>query len=251
MATRVLAWIGIATAMVLGAGAGPVRAALIYEYVAGVAPDDGGNATWEPTVNQSALHGGNVDRDWSLAGQTFNANAGSALPGIVSSYSFTGSNSGGTTGQYGRDALPLGGTKNDAEGASATFEIWVKPNRATLDDIGNETLFESGGNTSGAQLIFRDTGGGADLRFRTRIGNKNLTNTTVTAPLTDDALLGDFMQVVGVVDPDGGAEQMRLYVNGQKVGASSSYWAWQDGNTPSGLGRTNGALGGSQMWKGN
>ena len=144
----------------------------------------------------------------------------------------------------------MGGTKNDAAGASATFEMWVKPDRTSLGDIGNETLWESGGNTSGAQLIFRDAGTGVDLRFRTRYGNQSVTNTTVVASLTDDALLDDYMQVVGVVDPAGGTEQMRLYVNGQKVGSSTAYNHWQDGTDGSGLAKTNNALGGSQTGDG-
>jgi len=227
------------------------QAVLIYEYDAAKDPDSGTDSTWESNINNSSIHGSNVGRNWALSGQTYNGSAGSAYPGIQSSYSFTGSSSsGGTTGRFGRDELPLGGSSNNAAGASATFEIWVKPDRTTLGDIGNETLWESGGNTSGGQLIFRDAGTGVNLRFRTRYGNQNTSNTTVVASLTDDDLLNDFMQIVGVVDPAGGTEQMRLYVNGQKVGSSTNYKAWQDGTDGSGLAKTNGALGGSSTGDG-
>ena len=243
--------LGLAVIVVLGLGGYQAQAALIYEYDAALDPDGGTDNQWESNINNSNIHGSNVVRDWTLTNYTYNASAGSAYSGVQSSYTFSGGGgSGGTTGQFGRDNLPLGGTKNNATGASATFEMWVKPSQTSLGDIGNETLWESGGNTSGAQLIFRDAGTGVDLRFRTRYGNQSVTNTTVVASLTDDALLDDYMQVVGVVDPAGGTEQMRLYVNGQKVGSSTAYNHWQDGTDGSGLAKTNNALGGQQTGDG-
>ncbi len=227
----------------------PAHGALIFEYDAGNDPDGGTDNTWEPSINHSSIHTA-VTRDWSLSGQSYVSSPASAYHGITGSYDFTGSGSGGTTGQFGRDQLPLGGTKSDAPGASATFEFWIRPDALGLDDVGNEMLFESGGTTSGVHLALLAADGSVDLRFRTRKGNSNVGNSTIVMSLADDALLRDFIQIVGVVDPASSSDKMRLYVNGGPalgglLDTINGYAAWQDGNNPSGLGRINGALGGS------
>jgi len=238
-ASRLLALAAITIAC-LGL-AGSAQGALIYEYDA--AQDANGTAdnSWQPNINTS------LTRNWSLSNHSFVPyvpGTNTAYSGITGAYSFTGSGSGGTTTTYGRDALPLGGGSNNDAGASAAFEIWVKPNRASLDDIGNEVLFETGGTTSGANIGFLATSGGANVTFRTRKGNNNA-NSVVTQKLADDALLGDFMQIVGVVDPAGGTKRTRLYVNGLEIGNNTSNRNWQDGNDGAGLARLNNALGGA------
>lgn len=217
----------------------PARAALVYEYVAGSSPDDGSDTVWEASVENPSF-----PRNWSLSGATFLANAGSSHAGISSAYSFSGSSSGGSTVSFGSTDLPLGGTAGNDEGASTAWEIWVRPSAATLDAIGDETLFETGGNTEGGHLAFVAATGGVTLRFRTgQSVSGNVTTATVDASLTDNSLLNDFMQIVGVVDPS--ATQMRLYVNGSLVGSEGSFKDWQGGNNASGLGRVNGTFGGA------
>jgi len=221
--------------------AGSAQGALVYEYDA--AQDANGTAdnSWQPNINTS------LTRNLSMSNQSFvsyTPGTNTAYAGITGAYSFTGTGSGGTTTTYGRDSLPLGGGSNDDAGASAAFEIWVKPNRASLDDIGSEVLFETGGTTSGANIGFEATSGGVDLTFRTRKGNNN-DNSVVTQTLTDDALLGDFIQVVGVVDPAGGSKRTRLYVNAVEIGNNTSNKNWQDGTDGAGLARKDNALGGA------
>jgi len=231
----------LALALVLILTAGSAQAALVYEYNAALDANGTGDNSWQPNINTS------LTRNWSLSNQTFvsyTPGVDTAYPGITGAYSFTGSGSGGTTSQFGREGMPLGGTKNTPEGASAAFEIWVKPDRTSLDDIGNEVLFESGGTTSGANIGFLATAGGVNVTFRTRKG-KNSSNSVVTETLTYNPLLDDFMQIVGMVDPDSATEKTRLYVNGLKVGSNTGYKNWDDGNNASGLARVNGALGGA------
>lgn len=232
LATIAIAYLGLA---------GLAQGALVYEYDAAQDANGTGDNSWQPNINTS------LTRNWSLSNHSFVPyvpGTNTAYTGITGAYSFTGSGSGGTTTTYGRDSLPLGGGANDDAGASAAFEIWVKPNRASLADIGNEVLFETGGTTSGANIGFLTTSGGVDVTFRTRKGNNN-DNSVVTQKLTDDALLGDFVQIVGVVDPAGGAKRTRLYVNGLEIGNNTNNKNWQDGNNDAGLGRVAGALGGA------
>jgi hypothetical protein len=232
---------------------GSASAALIYEYDAG--KDDGG-AKWEPNVNNSGIHHGGaaVERDLTLVDVTLNSSPYTVYPGITKAYTFDGSSSIARTGtgssrSYGRDDLPLGGTSSNNVGASATFEMWFKPDRANLSDIGSdhdEVLFESGGNTSGAHLMLVDHDDGVTLRFRIRKGGSSRTVTHLLTDADDSALLDDFVQVVGVVDPGNAAnEDLRLYVNGQKVGTDSDWRAWQDGNNDAGIGAPQAATGGT------
>ena len=217
----------------------PASAALVYEYVAGSSPDDGSDTVWEASVENPSF-----PRNWSLSGATFLANAGSSHAGISSAYSFSGSSSGGSNSSFGSTEFPLGGTAGNNEGASTAWEIWVRPSAATLDAIGDETLFETGGNAEGGHLAFVAATGGVTLRFRTgQSDSGNVTTATVDASLTDNSLLNDFMQIVGVVDPS--ATQMRLYVNGSLVGSEGSFKDWQGGNNASGLGKVNGDFGGA------
>ncbi len=237
-------------AMICLALAGSASGALVYEYDAAQDANGTGDNSWQPNINTS------LTRNLSLSNQSFvsyTPGTDTAYAGITGAYSFTGTGSGGTTATYGRDSLPLGGGSNNDAGASAAFELWVKPNRASLADIGDEVLFETGGTTSGANIGFEATSGGVDLTFRTRKGNNN-DNSVVTQKLTDDALLGDFIQIVGVVDPAGGSKQTRLYLNGLEIGNNTDNKNWQDGNNNAGLARVNGALGGagnsSEMFNG-
>ena len=218
------------------------QAALVFEYDAAQDANGTGNAGWQPNINTSGY-----TRNWTMSNQTYvsyTPGVDTAYPGITGAYSFTGSGSGGTTSTYGRDQLPLGGGSNNDAGASAAFEMWVKPNRATLDAIGNEVLFETGGTTSGANIGFLATSGGVDLTFRTRKSSSS-TNSVVTKKLIYNPLLDDFIQIVGVVDPAGGAKQTRLYVNGEEIGSSTDNQNWQDGNNDAGLGKVASALGGA------
>ena len=235
-AIAVVAGFGVLAALSVGTAEGT----LVFEYNASFDPDGGTDNTWEPNINTSGF-----GRNWTLQNfgseSTFVADAGSLYPYIGSAYDFSRTNSGGTTGTFGRNNLPLGGGANNNAGASAAFEIWVKPDRTSLDNIVNETLIETGGTTSGMHIGFLAASGGAQLRFRTRKGNNN---STVTQTITDESLLDDFMQIVGVVDPDS-TEKMRLYLNGELLGTSTSKKNWQDGTDGSGLARINNGLGGN------
>jgi len=236
--------VGLGVLAVLSVGT--AEGTLVFEYNASRDPDGGTDNKWEPNINTSAY-----TRNWTLQNfgseSTFVADAGSAYPYLGSSYKFSRTNSGGSTSTFGRNDLPLGGTKNNNAGASAAFELWVKPNRSSLDNIVNETLFESGGTTSGINIGFLAASGsnsGARITFRTRKGGSS-SNSIVTKAITDESLLDDFMQIVGVVDPDGGTKQSRLYLNRELLGSNTSFKKWQDGNTGAGLGRVNGKLGGA------
>jgi len=234
----------LATAVFAGliAVSSAADAALVYEYNAGKAPDDGSDATWEPSVNTS------LTRDWSLANHAFNLDAGSNYPGIDSSYSFSGSSSGGTTATFGQPNLPLGGGQSNAAGASSTWEIWVRPDRNTLDDIGDEVLVETGGTTNGHTIAFQAASGGVDLVYHVRSNNGNGSPFTITESLTDDSLLDDFMQVVAVIDPNNATEDdTRLYLNGQLVASNGGWTSWQRGNNDAGLGRVNSQIGGGDI----
>lgn len=218
--------------------ASTVSASLVYEYDAAFGADDG-NSVWEASISNPSYN-----RDWSMSGQTFLSNAGSSHAGITSAYAFSGSTSGGGTSSFGKSSLPLGGSTN-AERASTAWEIWVRPGASAFDDIGNETLFETGGSNTGGHLAFVAADGGATLRFRTGVTSLGTpSESTLDHSITDDALLNDFIQIVGVVDPDSASQKMRLYVNGALVGSLGSYANWSNGNNAAGLGKVNGTFGG-------
>ncbi len=222
---------------------------LIYEYDASNDPDGGTNSMWEPNVNNSDIHNSGTDynRDLALTNVTYNPTPATNYSAITAAYTFdmassTALTGTGSTASYGRDDLPLGGTSSNAAGASATVEVWLRPTASSLSNIGDQLIFESGGNTSGMHLAFVDQGSGVNLEFRTSVGNSDA---DAVALLTDDSLLNDFIQIVGVVDPNNaGDDDMRLFVNGVEVAGLDNWKAWQDGNNDAGLGSQSGSTGG-------
>ncbi len=230
------------TLLVLVLSATAYSQALIYEYEAGIAPDDGTDAVWEASVDNSAIHTA-ANRDWDLTGHTFLPDAGSSYAGINSAYRFSGTASGGTTAEFGQPTLPLGPTQSDAAGASSTIEIWLRPNSATLDGIGNEVLFEAGGSTNGHVLAFQaGAATGVDLVYSARSNNGTQAASpplTLTENLTDPTLLDDFIQVAVTIDPGGAGDDTKLFVNGQLVASEDNWASWQRGNNGAGLGRVN------------
>ncbi len=220
--------------------------ALIYEYDAGQDPDGGTDALWEHNIDNSALHGGPYNRDFTLSNVIYNATPSTNYSGITAAYTFNGTNSSADTTNsattndraFGAPDLPLGGGINNAAGASATIEIWLRPNAASLSNINDQILFESGGATNGLHLAFlNQPAGGVDLEFRTRNNTTTSGDADVLVNLTNNALLDDFLQIVGVIDPNNPTEDdMRLYVNGASVGSIDNWKAWQEGNNNAGVG---------------
>ncbi len=225
---------------------GTADSALVFEYDAAtdaVSP-------WAPNVNTSS-----ATRDWTLSGHAYNAVAGSSYPGIASSYSFSGSGSGGSTTTFSNTLDGSSAAPGNAAGASSAWELWVKPNRSTLDGIGNEVLIETGGADNGLAIVFKADSGGVTLTGHVRASNGSsggadihATTKSVSASafLGDDALLDDFMQIVLSIDPAAATDKLRLYVNGQSVDASDGWASWQIGGNGAGLARINGTLAGNQ-----
>jgi hypothetical protein len=218
-------------AAALLAVASTAQAALVFQYNATL---DNGVSPWTPNVNNSSF-----TRDFTLGGATYVANAGSSYPGITAAFDFSGAaGSGGTTASFGANNLPLGGTTSNNAGASATFELWVKPDLTSWDDLAStQVLFETGGGVNGLELILLPATGGAELRFYT---SNSSVDTIASVLLSNDYQLNDFVQIVGVVDPVGGSEEMRLYVNGAQVASNTNHQKWQAGPNGAGLGRVNG-----------
>lgn len=244
----------ICTTFVAVCLAAPVSGGLIYEYNAST--ENGlDNGTWQPKTNNSDIHNGGTDiaRDWSLSGNTLKSGFSTAYGGISKSFQFSGAGSGGTTASYGNSQLPLGGggvipgpIGQAKTGASASFEMWIKPNRTSFNDINTrEMLFETGDSTAGAGLYFSPLSNGANLSFTVRsLGASNTATISLLSPARD-LLLGDFIQIVGVVDPDAAVEKIRLYVksvigNTSLKSTFANYKFWQASAGASGLGKVNG-----------
>lgn len=264
----------VLTLALLLAGAG-AQGAIMYEYNAGLEADAGANAAWEPNINATAAHGGPYTRNPKLAANvTYNNSPATSYSGITASYAFPGTTNyqgtlgAGSTLAYGKTQLPLGGTATNDVGASSSWELWIRPDRTAWDDVGDEVLLESGGTTNGMHIQFLADAGQAKLRFRTRRktkqGNQPASNVDATITLTDDSLLGDFIQIVGVVDAgdesdetaaDAANEKTILYINGGTASGGlqlqvTGFADWQDGNSDAAFAGINKAGGGGAVTTG-
>ncbi len=202
--TRRFPFIALAYAAFLLAAAPPVGlgAAIITEYDAAL--DLAADASWSDLTNDEVL--GNT---WTLDSAATASAAATSRVGITHAFSFdadgtlAGSVTGADTGSF--------ASLDSATPGSVAFEMWLRPRRTSDDAFAtlasdlagrDELLFETGG-TNGAALKLN----GGDLEFHAK---------DLPAPLAftvPDAMLGDFIQVIGVID--GQAGQARLYVNGQ------------------------------------
>ena len=251
---RPLLQLAVAFAGLALVAASSAPATIIYEYDASKEVNTA-NATWEPNVNNSDIHNGGTDkvRNLSLNGVTANDNPGSAYSAITRAYTFnaTAANPGNkaTTDTHAGDNPTLyAGSDSDNNKRSSAFEVWFRPNRSNWSDVGtngdantDELLFENGGG-NGAGLGIRQTANGADLAFSIA---RNSNTTKITHALTDAAdngLLGDFNQIVGVVDPTHATKKLRLYFNGQPVADTNSTrdW-WNQSSDDSGVGSKGGS----------
>jgi len=206
----------LTTAVLLAAtsGAGAAAIAPKYDFDAG----SDGDMTWDSLGSPSPAN------SWALANITYNADPGSQHVGITGAYTYDGSTSDAEASAYG-----TGGVLNTSENAS--FEVWFKPNRTTLADAGKEHLFETGG-AKGVGLALEDETDGMTVAFQTMYDNPT---GRAAIKLTDDRLLGDFIQAVGVADYANG--QVRLYVNGVLMDTDTSGTAqWLGGGDKAGLG---------------
>ncbi len=183
--------------------------------------DPGGSpgANWQDNLNSGAA------RQWNLSGgpdePTLTTDFTPLSP-VVAAYEFTG----GAGRAVGNALLPN-------RGQDLTIEMWVKPN----DLVGQEILFEAGGDGNGFSLLLDDD----QLRFRldqdsVLPGNQNL---DISAPLKDE-LLNSFFQVAGTVDLASNA--IELFVNAESVASAvtlADITSWAGGNDAA-VGSSNG-----------
>ncbi|MBN4075522.1 DUF4347 domain-containing protein, partial [Gammaproteobacteria bacterium AH-315-E17] len=184
-----------------------------------------GGSTWGTDTGVSGF-------DWGLSGQTYNASAGSTYPGITSSYSFSGSSSGGTTASF-------DGISGDPSNNDATFEMWIKPDSLSG---GDQVLFESGATGDGIVIYLQND----VLNVYVKDGGVNSTvtynlNTDSSGIFSGSPYSGDptaeFFQVSAVVDL---SNTIKLYINGVEADSTAfSGVDWAGGNA-AGLGQDNG-----------
>ena len=174
----------------------------------------GSTSSWADDTNYTGF-------DWVLAGVGHDASPTTSLPGITSTYTFSGAG-GGTMS----DLTPITG---DPTNADASFEIWFRPS----DLVGDEMIFESGGGTDGI-AIYMESG---DLFVSVRDSGTilNLSHTLTAGEITE------FVQVVATVDLTN--DVVTVYVNGASV-TSGAYTGNDWGGTDdAGLGRVNSGSG--------
>ncbi|MCA9215240.1 MAG: DUF4347 domain-containing protein, partial [Planctomycetales bacterium] len=207
-----------------GGGGGSETSGHVLSFDAGLESNTG-NSTWES-------EGATQSHNWTLTNATHTASPTTSLTGITGAYQFTGSSSGGTSSNY--EGLNV--TVADTTKASATIELWFRPNALS----GQQILFESGGNGGTGTVIYLD---GNNLNLH--VENQG-TIASVSADLTTLGLgdpTAEFIQVAAVIDLAG--DQVELFVNGGSVG-SDAYaepdWA---GSNASGLGTANNTVAGN------
>ena len=216
-----------------------------YRYTAEMPGDDSANfwkAVDDPTPN----------RDLSLSGVTREP-VGTAWGRIYHAYRFDASADSATTDSFvGSTPALYNDYESDDEKTSASVEVWFRPDLGNWSDLGNkQILFETGGG-NGLAIGLEPITDGAQLKLQ--IQNSSNADPAkrgpydITVDLLDSTaakLLGDFIQVVAVIDPDDVAgENMRLYVNGEQVAQGAQLVTWWDAaNDGAGIG----SLGGSNM----
>jgi arylsulfatase A-like enzyme len=130
---------------------------------------------------------------------------------------------------------------------SASFEIWFK-----LDSLhgGNQTLFETGGETRGLSLTIGNgavgdaDGNDDDLRLRVRGGDVAEALTVDLSQYTDPSR--NYVQVMAVAQ-DGGPSSIRLYVNGARCADADlghSDIDWDGTDSDAGIGNASQKIGG-------
>ncbi len=172
----------------------------------------------------------------------------SAYPAIDHAIQFSGSgvaqskgaSVGGEPG--GRTIQDVAFASSDATRADASVEVWFKPS----DLIGQEVILELGGASSGLALVV--DGDLLKLRIKDSVAVSTLAANLgdgLALPGVGQFGLGDFNQVVGVIDFVGGGANLALYLNGQQVSTSFlagiTDWAGADGD---GLGGIRNTIGG-------
>jgi hypothetical protein len=190
-----------------GPGAVPVAGADTF-LDAGL--DDGANATWEDSTGF-----------WNLSinsGVTFVADAGSALPGITSAYSFPG----GTSGAAGCDGTGLHDRGLDQQ--PMTLELWFKPAQSASYPSNGQVLYETGGGT-GIGIFYNN--GFVETAHDSNAGQ-------ISADVS--SLTGEFVQIVVTYDTGSTTNNFNLYVNGQLQATGSRSDGDMCGGDGSGLG---------------
>ena len=197
--------------------AGAVATDLVLNWDAGT-PGGSPQLMWEPVVGSE---------NWNHSGTNAPAyiEVNSAVSMLDRAYSFDGSSEMTFSNQWPNQT------------ANSLVEMWVRPG----DLMGQEVLFEIGGNTIGSSFALD----GDTLQF---VAKDNANIGTATFDLSD-ALASDFIQIAGYFDLNN--SMIRLYVNGEEVdddGVTLSSYAGSDDNA---LGGTAGQTGGNLSGFGN
>ena len=172
--------------------------------------DDGVDTTWEDSANT-----------WDLSinsGVNFVADAGSAWPGVTSSYRFPGGTS-GSAGCDGSSLQDMGADKNPI-----TLELWFRPIQSTTYPSNGQVLFETGGGT-GIGIFYNN-------------GFVETAHDSDSGQMSWDvsSLIGEFIQVVITYDPTSSSDNYKLYINGDLKATSSRSDTDMCGGDGSGLG---------------
>ncbi|MCA9268649.1 MAG: hypothetical protein KDA41_09270, partial [Planctomycetales bacterium] len=224
---------GLSLALAASPAVAQVTAGHTLNYDAGLDTSPG-NGVWEE-LNGVTTH------DWTLGANVLhNAAPATVLTGIAGSYTFPTSGT-DNAADKGATATYEGLTGNPTD-SSASFELWFKP--ATLAG-GNQVLWETGGGVSGASFTIRN---GDTLRVELQEAAAAGRELVIETPLT--GLSGEFISALATYDRNnpGTTDTLRLYINGQEVGASPDTdtdindWA---GANNSGIGGRNGDTGGT------
>jgi len=198
--------------------------------------DTTANGLWEDTIGTRKADGTAGAFDWTLTAGVTRVGPGvggadvSGRPGINHAYVFDGAGKG--------SAISFEGLAGDPTNASATFEIWAKPDNFNDTDL----LFETGGATNGVSVVLDHS----LVKFVARCGGITGKTSTTTYDLLmlPSAEQSEFIQLVGVVDLT--QKTGRLYVNGvlrdeqPAAGSGSAFNDWA-GSDNSGLADVNGA----------
>ncbi|MEZ6061185.1 MAG: DUF4347 domain-containing protein [Planctomycetaceae bacterium] len=185
------------------------------------ASDTNGDDVWDNGTGTSGF-----DWDFSGGGVTYTTTPTTTNSNISAAWVFDGTGGGFT------DAFEsIAGNPTDDP---ASFEIWFNPS----DPIGQELIFETGGNGQGTSLSLN----GTTLEL---LVTKGAATALATYDLTTEILANEFIHVTGVVDNASAVPDVYLYVNGTLVDsvmdvAGLTFWANFDA---SGLGSVNGTTG--------
>lgn len=181
------------------------------------ASDSDGDSIW--------YGGGPASHHWDFTGSgaAYTTSPTSSNPVVSAAWVLDGSG-----GAFAPDFESLSGDPTDAP---ASFELWFNPS----DAIGQEIIFETGGNGQGASVSLN----GSMLEFMVNDGgNTALATYDAAAEISAD----EFIHVVGIIDLNSPVPDVYLYVNGVLRDSvmdvtGLTHWANVDG---SGLGTVNG-----------